>query len=239
MASNDNYSTGNSSASFFTSSPPPLARSSKRHRTTSPAPSLKITSPTTRSYDDAYTFPSLQGSAQHGYQTMDPAALNLNPALLLNPKGYSASAPASQTGSPKTFQRPENPEALEFQFSTPNDGYAAQGHLQLPEVSLATNGYNSPQMNGFGSMIDRMNNLEQRAFVPQPKRRKTQDERDNSYNHGFGSGNGGMLASHIRENREAATNHIPLRSVETVDLTDGGEFSSGRSHVSKLTQHRR
>lgn len=73
-------------------------------------------------------------------------------------------------------------------------------------------------------MIERMNNIEHRTFVPQPKRRKLQNEEDINFSHGFNGSSGGMLGEHVKERREVAANHPTLKSVETVDLTEAGEL---------------
>lgn len=242
MASNDSYPTGNPSSCSFSS---PLllstARHVKRHRSTSAPPSPKVVLPVDKSRDDAYISTLPQGSARNSYRsTNSPSALNLNPALLLNPKGYGASQPASREGTRHSTPITESSAPVEFQFSTPNDSHAAEQVVRPNGTSPLPNGLHMPQTNGFGGMIERMNNTEHRTFVPQPKRRKTQNENDEnmSMTHGFSGGSGGMLGGHIRERREAAANQPTPKTVEMVDLTNAGEFLSRQRSSSKLTYHR-
>ena len=183
----------------------------------------------------------------------------MNPAMLLDPKSFRADA-AAAFREPARVPLPiqtttEAPAPIEFQFATPSDGYITAGnspsrHMQAePQMQTqvqtqlqtqvqaqpSANGTQTPPINGFGSMIERVNNVEQRAFPPQPKRRKTQNE-DINPAPTFASGSGGVLGAHIREKREAATNGASQQTV--VDLTDAGRCPSGSqvnlSNLSKL-----
>ncbi|RYP73707.1 hypothetical protein DL771_003420 [Monosporascus sp. 5C6A] len=222
MASKDNYSIGNANhLSSFSAPPTPSAHRHKRSITTSPPRSAKIISPEDRSRDDAYASYLLQGSTRNGFSSTNTSlALNLNPALLLNPKAYVASAPASKDASRQPTPSAGTSEPIEFQFSTPNDIYTTERKPSPLASHPASNGHYMPQTNGFTSMIERMNNVEQRTSVPQPKRRKLQPEENNGLSRGFGSGSGGILGQHVKEKREEAANHPSVKRVETVDLTD-------------------
>ena len=163
---------------------------------------------------------------------MNPSGLNLNPALLLNPKAYSAEAVAAAAAreptrmpiqTAQTAQIAQAPASVEFQFSTPSDGYLTAGNSPSHQTQPAVNGTQTPPTTGFGSMIERANNVEHRAFVPQPKRRKLQGEEMHA-SQSFASGSGGMLGGHIKERREAATNGASQQTV--VDLTDAGRCPS-------------
>ena len=175
----------------------------------------------------------------------------MNPAMLLDPKSFRADA-AAAFREPARVPLPiqtttEAPAPIEFQFATPSDGYITAGnspsrHMQVePQMQTqvqtqlqtqvqtqvqaqpSANGTQTPPTNGFGSMIERVNNVEQRAFPPQPKRRKTQNE-DINPAPTFASGSGGMLGGHIKERREAAANGASQQTV--VDLTDAGRCPS-------------
>ncbi|KAI0009724.1 SNF2 family N-terminal domain-containing protein [Xylariaceae sp. FL0662B] len=165
----------------------------------------------------------LPGSMQ--YESPRPTnptpSLDLNPALLLNPKGYTVpSAPRNAPG--RQINGSADSAALEFQFSNPNDSFtsASQPSFHQP---VHTNGQSTPPITGFGDMIDRMNNVEQRAFTPQPKRRKLEAENDNGAQRGFGSGGNGAIGQHIKERKEDSVTKLPTKPVETVDLTDAME----------------
>ncbi|KAI0888831.1 SNF2 family N-terminal domain-containing protein [Annulohypoxylon maeteangense] len=155
-----------------------------------------------------------QASIQNG-----SSRLNLNPALLLNPKGYAAPSPSLRQNVPnRTFSGSTNPTDVEFQFSNPQDGFANTSQYTY------TNGQALPQSHDFDGMLDRINNVEQRTFAPQSKRRRLESEESTNPMHGFGSGGGGDIGQYIQENRQTAANHqLPSNRVETVDLTDANE----------------
>ncbi|KAI0152276.1 SNF2 family N-terminal domain-containing protein [Hypoxylon sp. NC0597] len=156
-----------------------------------------------------------QASIQNG-----PPRLNLNPALLLNPKGYSASSPSARQNVPSrpTFNSSNNSADVEFQFSTPQDGFAPVAQ------SGYTNGHAITQPNNFGDMIDRMNNIEQRTFAPQIKRRKLEAEDSFDSVRTFGNGGSGDVGQYVRDKRqEAANQQFSAKRVEAVDLTDAAE----------------
>ncbi|XXG99171.1 hypothetical protein Hte_005506 [Hypoxylon texense] len=180
---------------------------------------MQTLAPTKRSYDDA-DIPSFnQASIQNG-----PSRLNLNPALLLNPKGYVAPAPApparqDAASMPFTSSNNSNSSAgLEFQFANPHDSFAPAGQPLHP------NGHPTPPPNNFGDMMDRMNNVEQRMFVPQPKRRKLEAEDGINPVRAFGNGASGDVGQYVRERRQdATTQQRATRPVEAIDLTDAAE----------------
>ncbi|KAI1205753.1 SNF2 family N-terminal domain-containing protein [Annulohypoxylon truncatum] len=155
-----------------------------------------------------------QASIQNG-----SSRLNLNPALLLNPKGYGAPSPSPrQDASNRAFNGSTNPADVEFQFANPQDGFAG------PSQYTYTNEQALPQSHDFSGMIDRMSNVEQRTFAPQTKRRRLESEESNSPMRGFGSGGGGDIGHYVKEERQNAANQqLPLSRVETVDLTDANE----------------
>lgn len=83
--------------------------------------------------------------------------------------------------------------------------------------------------NGLGKHIERLNNVEDRAALPQPKRRKTQTESDPPQAGSMSGGvsGSGILSNHIREQlAEVSGHHKPpskppgIKALETVDLTD-------------------
>ena len=155
----------------------------------------------------------------------------MNPAMLLDPKSFRAETAAYREPANIPIQTVAAPAPMEFQFATPSDGYVtagnppsrqAQAQVQA-QAQPPTNGTQTPPTNGFGTMIERANNVEQRTIIPQPKRRKTQNE-DINPAPTFASGSGGMLGGHIKERREAAANGASQQTV--VDLTDAGRCPS-------------
>ncbi|KAG4217706.1 hypothetical protein PC116_g33814 [Phytophthora cactorum] len=150
--------------------------------------------------------------------------LNLNPALLLNPKGYAAPVPPARPSAPTRPFNPSsslnNPADVEFQFTSPEF-----------QFSNPQNGYTTttsqpmPQSNNFGNMIDRMNNVEQRTFNPQSKRRKLEIEDNTNPAHTFRSGGNGIVGQYVKERRqEGGSQQRSTGPVEAVDLTDTGKL---------------
>ncbi|KAI1775225.1 SNF2 family N-terminal domain-containing protein [Hypoxylon cercidicola] len=168
--------------------------------------------PTKRYYDDTDKASFDQASMQNG-----SSRLNLNPALLLNPKGYAAPAPAPRQDAASMSFNNSNPAELEFQFANPHDSFASASQ------PLHSNGHAPPPPN-FGDMMDRMNNVEQRMFVPQTKRRKLEAEDDINPMRAFGNGGSGDVGQYIRERRQdAPSQQLSTRRVEAIDLTDAAE----------------
>lgn len=165
-----------------------------------------------------------QASIQNGPSTLNlvqngPSTLNLNPALLLNPKGYVAPAPtARQDAASMSFNNSNNSAGVEFQFANPHDGFTSAGQ------SLYSNGHATPPPNNFVDMMDRMNNVEQRMFVPQSKRRKLEAEHGIDPARAFGNGGSGDVGQYLRERRQdAPTQQRTTGPVEAIDLTDAAE----------------
>ncbi|KAK1755748.1 putative SWI/SNF-related matrix-associated actin-dependent regulator of chromatin subfamily A member 3-like 1 [Echria macrotheca] len=119
-----------------------------------------------------------------------------------------------------------SPNGLELQMgSSLQNGFASQNGSSLQ------NGF--PQ-NGFASQIERLNNVQERSDVPQPKRRKTQTESDPAQPGSiFAMTSSGILGEHIRQNEASADIHKPAaKPAETVDLTEGDNGSSDVQVVS-------
>lgn len=75
---------------------------------------------------------------------------------------------------------------------------------------------------GVGSWVDRVNHLQSRAIVPEPKRRKTEvaDRSKDGANQQRRNGSG-MLGAYVKDQRKAA-NQSPQPMA--VDLTDGAHL---------------
>ncbi|KAI6087976.1 SNF2 family N-terminal domain-containing protein [Hypoxylon rubiginosum] len=155
-----------------------------------------------------------EASTQNG-----SSRLNMNPALFLNPKGYGAPPPAVRQDAPSmSFNNSNNPTELEFQFTNPHDSFTPAGQPYHP------NGHVVPPPNNFGDMMDRMNNVEQRMFIPQTKRRRLEVEDGNNPMGAFGNGGSGDIGQYVRERRQDAPDQQrPTQRVEAIDLTDAAE----------------
>ncbi|KAK7956868.1 SNF2 family domain-containing protein [Apiospora aurea] len=202
-------------------------------------------------YDDIYTHkPSLYGdtyislhkdtSTQNGLPI--PSALSSNhgapsfdPNMLLNPR--AALTTTSRTNNVSGRSTPANlpgrssgPTPLEFQFSSPNDGYASNASTP---PSFAYNGgfdisHTPSPVNGFGSMIERMNHVQDRSAAPHPKRRRVEtidldDSADEKVPSTFGNGGAGMMGQYVKDKKEEAANSPSMSRADTVDLTEGGD----------------
>ncbi|KAH8889697.1 hypothetical protein GQ53DRAFT_651723 [Thozetella sp. PMI_491] len=159
--------------------------------------------------------------------------MSWDPAALLNPKAQTTSPAFAhnslQTALPnRSLQHSaEAPMQLTFQFNDPSNNF-------MPDFSGVPYGgatglpNRTSSMPDFGTArhIERLNNVEPRADVPQPKRRKTQTEGDpvdpQSAFHGQGTGLFGqymMTAVKTPENN-ASQQGIVVRQSGTVDLTE-------------------
>ncbi|KAK6853338.1 SNF2 family domain-containing protein [Apiospora arundinis] len=167
--------------------------------------------------------------------------MSLNAAQLLNPRQYMTASHqnnVSGRSTPATFpSRSSGPTSLDFQFSSPNEGYASNASTP---PSFAYNGafdisHTPSPVNGFGGMIERMNNVQDRSTVPHPKRRKVEtidldDSADEKTSSNFGhGGSGGMIGQYVKEKKEEAANSPSLSRANTVDLTEAGDDDSSEA----------
>ncbi|KAH8681388.1 SNF2 family DNA-dependent ATPase [Xylariales sp. PMI_506] len=153
---------------------------------------------------------------------------SFDPALLLNPRAHVGASRGNIATNQLTLNGlpgSSSSSSLDFQFSSPNDGTASNASTPPAFLSYSNDSvnrsYTSTPVSGFGSMIERMSNLQDRASVPQPKRRRLEGEEGNSPNR-FGGGSNGALGQHVRDTRNeaAGVNATPLSRVDTVDLTE-------------------
>lgn len=157
-------------------------------------------------------------------------SVTYNPALLLNPKGFSAAAAVQKSHSrasntPVPTPPSRDSPAFDFQFSTPSDIF----EIADSPISSAYDGVSGtePQKNGFGDMIERMSNVQKRTSAPQSKRRKLEMESDSPSANGFRGGGSGVIGQYVKEKRDQAAQQSSAHRVETVDLTDGSKLSRG------------
>ncbi|KAL1883815.1 hypothetical protein VTK73DRAFT_8351 [Phialemonium thermophilum] len=178
-------------------------------------------------------------ASQNHYSGAKDASLPFNPktewsaAALLNPKNpvTNSSKPRTPTPQARSLTSPPNYSTpLDFQFSTANDATVRpQNNLSYHDQHEAgpAAGTVLPQRPGLGSFVERMNNVQDRSDVPQPKRRKTENENDATMapntTASFHSAAGGMLGQYAREKQEEGRSAPSTRRIETVDLTEGDE----------------
>ncbi|KAL2256877.1 hypothetical protein VTK26DRAFT_991 [Humicola hyalothermophila] len=171
---------------------------------------------------------------------------------LLNPKDAiePPARPQSAGGTPRPSTAPILPPghpALSFQFTSPNDNVAVD-YTGFPTVSH--NGYqNLPpatptSQNGLSRNIERLHNVQERVAVPQPKRRKTQNENDPqslqpllplSKHFAFPGGTSGILAQHIKQqpSGDVGLAKPTSRPLETIDLTDADSSAASLPQTPK------
>lgn len=160
-----------------------------------------------------------------GLQPYNPADL-LNPrasAVPSRPKFAHEAPPATLHGSSSMGS------ALAFEFASPHDGTASSASTPPSFVSRGSDGaYRTPTpVNGYGGMIERMNNLQERTSMPQAKRRRVDLQEDDLNHRNFGGGAGtGILGQHMRDRREEAAKNPALVRVNTVDLTESVDEDS-------------
>ncbi|KAK3988560.1 putative SWI/SNF-related matrix-associated actin-dependent regulator of chromatin subfamily A member 3-like 1 [Cladorrhinum sp. PSN332] len=169
--------------------------------------------------------------------------MSWDPAALLNPKVKAANAAAPSPRPPHPSASTPNLTALhhraqqqdQMTFQYPNStgpvviDFTGAG-LGTPEHHFH---HNRIFHNGSTSNIERLHNVQERTSLPQPKRRKTENEHDPSPGHlafapahgVFAGGNSGILAQHIKHERANAPatqfNLTPSPSVGgTIDLTN-------------------
>ncbi|KAJ9131553.1 SNF2 family domain-containing protein [Pleurostoma richardsiae] len=163
---------------------------------------------------------------------------NWTPAELLNPK-----APASSSASSAARSRQSRPmqngagtaDSLTFQFSSTSDAPSPQDPAPRHSADLLGHGrqHSSTLPQGMGSMIERMNNVEDRAFAPAPKRRRIEEDVERSQAIQLPrSGGSGILGQYMRDKRQegratpsvAEGESVPtVTRVESVDLTGGDD----------------
>lgn len=161
----------------------------------------------------------------------NPAPTRFDPARLLNPRSYTAplknngtSGRSTPTHLPASSSTASLATALDFQFSSPNDGNMSAASTP---PSVYSHGSSTP-VNGFSNMIDRANNVEERISVPQPKRRRLESDDYSANINGFGGGGNGMVGQYLKDRRDEGSKNptSAARRVDTVDLTSMGEDDS-------------
>ncbi|CAJ2513775.1 Uu.00g018940.m01.CDS01 [Anthostomella pinea] len=162
----------------------------------------------------------LNGSAPKGYQTFETSSskADYNPALLLNPRGYVPS-PTNNNAPQPSFSEANSTAPMEFQFATVDEQYGFGGSLSFPKQPSEQA---APHVSGYGNMIERMNNVEDRPSAPQKRRRlETEDSAEST--HGFAAGGSGMMGQYMKDKQHEFAQRPANRPTETVDLTDAAD----------------
>ncbi|KAF4774190.1 SNF2 family domain-containing protein [Colletotrichum scovillei] len=169
------------------------------------------------------------------YINTQPQTQSWNAQALLNPRSYAVSNAASRRNSPKpqhlsNRSTPGNQNTTNnpvvFQFASPND---TTSESLTPSI---TSGASTPVHDGgispygMANMIERMNDVQDRAAAPLPKRRKvdTPDpESDADNKKKMGPAGSGMLGAYVKEKQDEGKKENSKVSTQTVDLTEEGD----------------
>lgn len=155
------------------------------------------------------------------------AAWSRSPAALLNPKAAIASQNLAPTRSPLNGTNSTDDIAthIAFHFSSPNDTSTLSAQPPRPSITSDAGTPRSSTPNGMSTMIERMNNVQDRSSVPLAKRRRIEEGLDDQMGHnGFSSnGSSGMLSEYVkRKQQEGQEAHSATPQPQTtVDLTGG------------------
>ncbi|CAH0015544.1 unnamed protein product [Clonostachys rhizophaga] len=157
------------------------------------------------------------------------ASPNWNPAALLQPhrrtqsgfqpsRSGNPSAPTSPFLGPREVLPARASTPLVFQFDS-RHGSPSAG----PSSQASTPSSDTPGANGQGQWIERMNNVQSRPDVPQPKRRKTEDGQDFQFRTNVPvRSSSGVFGDYVRDMQyKARISAAPTALSMTVDLTEG------------------
>lgn len=168
-------------------------------------------------------------NASGANRTTMPPHNSWDAAALLNPRGFNADSkqrPASpaQLLSNGLKHHTNGQPNLQFQFSNASDSSSGYSQPSSSSAGLeAANSVSAPTQNGMTSMIERMNNLQDRRSVPMVKRRKIdEDASHQTPRNAFSSGSSGMLSEHVHQKQQdKQSTPAALQSQSTLDLTGG------------------
>lgn len=141
-----------------------------------------------------------------------------HPAALLNPRGYNGQIVPNNVSQNNFYNYSGTTTPVDFTFDSPN-------HETL-DIPMHNATYQPEQLNppnGIGTMIERMNNVQDRMLPPpQLKRRKLESGSSSPQpGYGVGGGSSGIMGQHVKEKREEGYNQVAGTKYETVDLTEG------------------
>lgn len=240
MASrNEPNGTARPSSTLLTPLPSsPSPESHKRARTASPAPrpvTLPQTPSPNQSRHDTH-IDTNQGQSSVPRPTPHIAQLPAwDPASLLDPKAFVVPPQANAQPQP-TRPSPNNAThadpvtiqfstrgPLDFQFSTPGLSEYHAHPSRPPSADSFAQSQPYTGQNGIGTMIERMNNVQDRSSVPVPKRRKVEQglEGVNGKQAGFHGSSSGMLGEYMKQNQQEGQAGPSFAQFAPLDLTSG------------------
>lgn len=154
-----------------------------------------------------------------------------DPAILLNasanrkartsqPFAQQSFTPLQQFSS-SSMNQPMNPVPTQFQFSDLN-GFSTPP-TSNSQLSAAQESSTNISNGSMGSMIEQMNNLQDRSTVPVAKRRKVELDADEERpKNGFHSASSGLLSGYIKQKQHEGQSMPSLKQDRpTLDLTGG------------------
>lgn len=191
-------------------------------------------------------------SGMMGSSNAPPQQPWMNPALLLNPTGKHRNAAQPAPGPSGFQAGPSPQPNLAFEFSNTNGNglegssqiefsfqqsnanqssssrpgsdspYSIPHHMAHASPHSSQNSVTNFPTNGMGSMIERMNNVQDRSTVPVAKRQKmmSDDDGEGGRKKGFSSSGSGLLAGYVKDKQRAAAS-ASGQTHATLDLTGG------------------
>lgn len=161
-----------------------------------------------------------------------------SPAALLNPKAAITSQKSAPSPSPSPVpsrapsigpnSKTNTTAQCAYHFMSPNDTPAFRAHPPPPSVTPDAAGTpRSSTPSGMSTMIERMNNVQDRSSVPVAKRRRIEEDLDDQGSQsGFNSnGSSGMLSEYVKQKQQEGQKapSAASQSQTTVDLTGGDD----------------
>lgn len=166
--------------------------------------------------------PQFHGPLQNGDSgntTTGPVS-TYNPAALLNPRAFNGTAVPNDGLPNNCFNGPSTTTRAEF---TPLEFSFDSANANCSDPATPNTAHTPSQSNGYGVMIERMNNVEHRTLAPsQNKRRKLETENGFESKPTFRAGGNGILGQHVKERGQESEQAANTR-VEMVDLTSGND----------------
>jgi hypothetical protein len=111
---------------------------------------------------------------------------------------------------------PNMNSSMVFHFASPSEVPSA-GPSSRASTPSSVNGQGA---NPFPTLFDNLNNVQDRSTVPQPKRRRLEDQEDSQGSKQSMRGGSGGLGAYVKEEQKKG-NGSTIASAMTVDLTDG------------------
>lgn len=174
---------------------------------TSPPPSSAPEQPHAA---QAYPLPGRSSRSVNG--------LTWNPAALLQPGRQPNTSQTPMPERPRDSPPDAATSSLVFQFSN-----ASAPSSAAPSQPSSPGGR---EPNGVGNWLERMNHVQNRSAVPQPKRRRVDDAQDSPTQ--IRRNGSGVLGEYVKEKAKEGGGSVSS-AFETVDLTNGTSVPHGSS----------